>query len=93
MIGLDVTIAEYGTANLPEQLVDEHPDLFGEASARVFIMSRTFLLSIGVFVGAWVLGLAIVPFQGGLTEIDAGTLWSTTFIVYLGVTIFAAFRS
>lgn len=86
-----MTIVEYGTANPPEQLVNEHPDLFGEASVRVFITSRTFLLSIMVIVGAWVLGLAIVPFQGRLAPIDAGTVWSTVFIVYLGATIFAAF--
>lgn len=51
----------------------------------------TFLLSMAVIVASWILGLAIVPFQGGLAQIDAGTVWSTTFMVYLGVTIFAAF--
>ncbi len=86
-----MAVPDSGLLNVPEELLGEHPDLFGEASVREFITSRTFLLSILVFVGAWVLGLLIIPFQGRLSQIDAGTLWSTTIIVYLGATIFAAF--
>ncbi|MCZ6790045.1 MAG: hypothetical protein O7D33_08975 [Chloroflexi bacterium] len=86
-----MAVSDPGLPNVPEELLSEHPHLFAEASARALITSPAFLLSIMVIVGAWGLGLAIIPFQGRLTQIDAGTLWSTTFIVYLGVTIFAAF--
>ena len=86
-----MAVSDPGLPNVPEGLLSEHPHLFAEASARALITSPAFLLSIMVIVGAWGLGLAIVPFQGRLTQIDAGTLWSTTCILYLGVTIFAAF--
>ena len=86
-----MAVSDPGLLDVPQELLDQHPDLFAEASARALITSRTFLLSILVIVGAWGLGLAIVPFQGQLTPIDGGTVWSTTVIVYLGATIFAAF--
>ncbi|MCZ6788487.1 MAG: hypothetical protein O7D33_00850 [Chloroflexi bacterium] len=77
--------------NIPEELVKENLDPFAESSVIEFLTSGTFLLSMAVFVGAWALGLATVPFRTSLLQIDAGALWSTVIIVFLGATIFAAF--
>ena len=77
--------------NIPEELVKENPDPFAESSVIEFLTSGTFLLSMAVFAGAWALGLATVPFRTSLLQIDAGALWSTVIIVFLGATIFAAF--